>query len=260
MFQWIRLSCDIPVWEKSREGRNAAAKRNLPDPFEIEKVPLQDCFTGLSPSRFAVLMSRDQELTRILRDPYVDMYEQDSGWPGPDDRSMAKEINFAICYGMSVVSLVRKINEVKKKQRQPFIEQAKAQEYTKGFYREHPGISEFFERKWDRLKKLPLKERVVTNRIGRIRKSGTRANPAVQRQFRVSLPQMMEADILKTAAIQLDQIFRRRGLASRIVMLIDDAIWVEAPAKEEKEARRLMNKIMATAGRPFLEMKVDFSD
>lgn len=36
------------------------------------------------------------------------------------------------------------------------------------------------------------------------------------------------------------------------------AFWVEALAKEE--ARRLMDKIMRTAGRPFLELKVDFLD
>ncbi len=71
---------------------------------------------------------------------------------------------------------------------------------------------------------------------------------------------MMETDILKTAAIRLDRIFRRRGMGARIVMLIHDALWVECPAKEETEARRLMDKIIGTAGRPYLDFKVDLSD
>ena len=70
---------------------------------------------------------------------------------------------------------------------------------------------------------------------------------------------MMEADILKTAAVRLNRIFRRRGMGARIMMLVHDAIWVEVPLKEEKEARRLMERIMRTAGRPFLELTVGFS-
>jgi DNA polymerase I-like protein with 3'-5' exonuclease and polymerase domains len=49
-------------------------------------------------------------------------------------------------------------------------------------------------------------------------------------------------------------------MGARIVMLIHDAIWVEAPVNEEQEANRLMDKIMSTAGRPFLELTADFSD
>ncbi len=43
-------------------------------------------------------------------------------------------------------------------------------------------------------------------------------------------------------------------------VLVRDAIWVEARAEEETEAHRLMNSIMSKAGRPFLDLKVNFSD
>lgn len=210
--------------------------------------------------RILAYLSNDATLTKLYEDPNGDAHTATAEWLGLEDRSIAKEINFAICYGMSAAGLVRKINEVKKKQVQPSIDQAKAQEYIDGFYQQYPGISEFFDREWYRLKKPPLKDRMVTSPTGRIRRFASRANPAVQRQFRVTLPQMMEADILKTAAIGLDRIFRRRSMGARIVMLIHDAVWVEAPADEEEEARRLMDKIIGTAGRPFLELKVDFSD
>ncbi len=62
------------------------------------------------------------------------------------------------------------------------------------------------------------------------------------------------------ASVGLYSIFRRRLMGACTIVLIHDAVWVEPPAGEEKEARRLMDKIMSTAGRPFLEMKVDFSD
>jgi DNA polymerase-1 len=177
-----------------------------------------------------------------------------------NDRTVAEEINFAICYGMSAASLVREVNEVKKKQGQPFIDEAKAQEYIDGFHKRYPGISEFFDREWEKLKKLRREDRMVTSPTGRIRRFSTRANPALERQFRVSLPQMMETDILKTAAVRLNRVFRRRGMGARIVMLIHDALWVEAPTDEEKETHRLMDKFMNKAARPLLELKVDFSD
>ncbi len=41
-------------------------------------------------------------------------------------------------------------------------------------------------------------------------------------------------------------------MGARIVMVIQDAVLVEAPEDEEEAARRLMDKIMSTAGRPFL--------
>ena len=43
-------------------------------------------------------------------------------------------------------------------------------------------------------------------------------------------------------------------------MLIHDAIWIEAPMEEKHEVRPLMERIMSTAGRPFLELKVDFEE
>ena len=156
--------------------------------------------------------------------------------------------------------MARRINEVKKQQGQPLINDEIAREYINGFHKKYPGMSEFFDREWERIKKLPRNDRVVTSPTGRIRRFSTRANPALKRQFRVSLPQMMEADILKTAAVRLDRVFRRRGMEARIVLLIHDAIWVEAPLEEEKEAHQLMEKMMRTAGRPFLDLTVDFSD
>jgi DNA polymerase I-like protein with 3'-5' exonuclease and polymerase domains len=75
----------------------------------------------------------------------------------------------------------------------------------------------------------------------------------------IDLTQVMEADLINTAMLQLDRIFRRRNMKARIVMMIHDAIRIEAPAEEE-EARRLMDEVMSKAGRPFLEMQADFSD
>jgi DNA polymerase-1 len=282
ILEWRSLSSDLaflrrgaqydrvhPLWSQTRSGTSRiyardAAVQNVSRDLRHLFIPAQGNVlikADYSQAQLRILayLSNDETQTKLYEDPEGDAHTATSEWLGLGDRSIAKEINFAICYGMSAVGLVRKINEVKKAQGQPFIDQAKAQEYIDGFYRQYPGISDFFDREWDRLKKVPLKDRVMTSPSGRIRRFAIRANPAVQRQFRVSLPQMMEADLIKTATLRLDRIFRRRGMGSRIVMLIHDAVWVEAPVKEAEEARRLMDKIMSSAGRAFLELKVDFS-
>ncbi len=283
ILKWRSLSSDLaflrrgaqydrvhPIWGQTRSGKSRIYARDpavqnvsrdlrhlfIPAPGHV----LLKADYSQAQLRILAYLSKDETLTKLYEDPTGDAHTATSEWLGLEDRSVAKEINFSICYGMSAAGLALKINEVNRRQGRPCIDQAEAQEYIDGFYRQYPGIADFFDREWDRLKKLPLKDRLVTSPAGRIRRFPTRANPAVQRQFRVSLPQMIEADILKSAVIRLDRIFRRRGMGARIVMLIHDAVWVEAPAGEEMEARRLMDKIMRTAGRPLLELMADFSD
>jgi hypothetical protein len=46
-----------PCWIKLTDRRNAMGKRNLPEPFEIDKIRFEDCFTAPSLRHFAVLMT-----------------------------------------------------------------------------------------------------------------------------------------------------------------------------------------------------------
>ena len=52
----------------------------------------------------------------------------------------------------------------------------------------------------------------------------------------------MESDIVKQAMVGINREFVKRGMRSKIVMMIHDSIWVEAPEEEAKEARQIMEK------------------
>ena len=80
----------------------------------------------------------------------------------------------------------------------------------------------------------------------------------MERQFRVTWPQQIEADLIKTAMLRLDRIFRRRNMKARIVMMIHDSIWVEAPVAEEKEARKILEEVMTTAVELSVPLEVKF--
>ncbi len=116
----------------------------------------------------------------------------------------------------------------------------------------------FFAKEWTKLKGLPLDQRVVSSLLGRIRRFPTRMTPQVERRFRVTLPQQIEADLIKTAMVRLDRIFRRRKLGARMVMVIHDALWVEAPEEEAVEVKRLMEKMMTTAAKLSVPLAVEF--
>jgi DNA polymerase I-like protein with 3'-5' exonuclease and polymerase domains len=58
--------------------------------------------------------------------------------------------------------------------------------------------------------------------------------------------------------LRFDMVFRRRKMGARIVVMIHDALWVEAPHEEENEVRRLVERMMTTAGKLAVPLAVDF--
>jgi DNA polymerase I len=208
--------------------------------------------------RILAHLSGDPELVRVYNDPNWRVHMETSEWLGLNDRNVAKEINFAICFGMGPEALCKKINELKEKHGGPdMIDLDTAQSYIDGFYGRFPFVKEFFAQKWETLKKLPAPQTIVRSLMGRERRFPRRPSSEMERQFRVTWPQQIEADLIKRAMVRLDRIFRRRNIKARIVMVIRDALWVEAPHEEEKAVRQLMRRMMNTATRLRVPLEVD---
>jgi DNA polymerase I-like protein with 3'-5' exonuclease and polymerase domains len=165
--------------------------------------------------RILAHLSRDPELTRIFNDPNGDVHTETSEWLGLNDRNVAKEINFAICFGMGPGALTQKINELKERQMSTdLIDLATAQSYIDGFHARFPEVRAFFDQEWKKMKGLPAQERVVRSHIGRERRFPRRPYSETVSQFRVRCPQQIDADLIKTAMVRLDRIFRHKNLRS----------------------------------------------
>jgi DNA polymerase I-like protein with 3'-5' exonuclease and polymerase domains len=80
----------------------------------------------------------------------------------------------------------------------------------------------------------------------------------MERQFRVTWPQQIEADLIKTAMLPFDRISRRRNMKAQIVMMIHDALWVEAPNEEEIQVRNVVRRTMTTVEKLRVPLEVDF--
>jgi DNA polymerase I len=131
------------------------------------------------------------------------------------------------------------------------------QEYIDQFHARYPGVQAFFEQEWKRLKRFPRKDRVVPSPMGRIRRFDAYPSKALERRFRATLPQQIEADLIKNATIRLDRIFRQRDMQARIVMMIHDSLWIEAPEKEAEQAGHLTRTMMITAAKLRVPLEVE---
>jgi DNA polymerase I len=154
---------------------------------------------------------------------------------------------------MSAAGLAGCVSRVRKSP----VDTATAQAYIDAFYGRYPGVAAFFGEAWQELKAEQKGKRITTAPSGRIRRFDTLANRAVERKFRVTLPQQIEADLIKTAMVRLDRIFRLRDMKAHIVTVIHDALWVECAEQEAEQLRYMMRKMMATAGKLRVLLEVD---
>jgi DNA polymerase-1 len=209
--------------------------------------------------RILAHLSQDPELMRIFNDPNGDVHTETSDLLGLNDRNVAKEINFAISFGMGAAALCNKINRLKDSQnRTDFISAETARSFIDGFYGRFPQVRDFFAQEWEKMKKLPAQDRIVRSLMGRERRFPRRSSSEMERQFRVTWPQQMEADLIKTAMLRLDRAFRGRNMKARIVMMIHDSIWVEASIAEEEDAMKILEEVMTTVVELSIPVEVNF--
>jgi DNA polymerase I len=60
--------------------------------------------------------------------------------------------------------------------------------------------------------------------------------------------------------LRLERIFKTRNVKAQIVMMIHDALWVEAPREEATEVRHLIQRMMTTAAKLTVPLEVDSKD
>jgi DNA polymerase I len=267
--RWTGHTRIHPVWGQSRSATSriyarSPAVQNISRKLRTLFVPaaghvLIKADYSQAQLRILAHLSGDPELVRVYNDPSGDVHTETSNWLGLNDRNVAKEINFAICFGMGSAALAKKVNELRESQgAMDFIDEQTARSYIDGFYCRFPKVKGFFDQEWEKMKQLPTQERVVRSLMGRERRFPRRPSLEMERQCRVSWPQQIEADLIKTAMVRLDKIFRSENMRACIVMMIHDSIWVEAPADEQSEVRELIQSIMINAADLAVPLQVEF--
>ncbi len=210
-------------------------------------------------ARILAHLSKDPELIRLFMDR-EDLHNRTAQMLGLGSREEAKPINFGIIFGQRAKALAREITASWKDQgRSGRVDETKAQAYIDTFFGTYKNILPHFDDEYRRLTEPKASERVLKNpATGRIRRFPRRKSDKLMREMKATLLQQVESHLLKVALVRLSDEIKRRGLSARIVACVHDSIWVEAAMEEENEVRRLMWRMMTTAGKLDVPLEVDF--
>jgi DNA polymerase I len=203
--------------------------------------------------RILASLSNDPELVSAFREgrdvhwPTVEM----CGIQGATDkerRDRAKAVNYGILFQQTAHSLSRKLDTDVKT----------AQGYIKAFWTKYSVAKKYLDEFVAGLKEKKPPERIVRSYLGRMRHLDGEFGRHERNGAKATLLQQMEADILRMAVMRLYTRFRDLGMKSRIVMVIHDAVYVEAPEQEAHQVRHWVKAIMVDAVEmPIVSLEVD---
>jgi DNA polymerase I len=142
----------------------------------------------------------------------------------PDERSMAKMVNFGIAYGMSDYGLATRAN----------IPREEARAFIDRYFATYSGISYYMLH----IKETARAQGYVTTLLGRRReipelRSGNRSLAAAGERMAINMPiQGTAADIMKIAMIRVARRLRDEGFRARLLLQVHDELLLEVPREE----------------------------
>ena len=166
----------------------------------------------------------------------------------PEQRRMAKTINFGIMYGMSSFRLAGDLK----------ISRKSAQEFIDRYFERYSGVSAFIEK----VKAQAYEDGYVRTAMGHIRyipeiKSSNKTVRSTAERVAVNtVIQGTAAEIMKLAMIAIDRQMKERNLGSRMLLQVHDEVIFEVPESETEEMKELVRTCMENAMKLSVPLKV----
>ncbi len=166
----------------------------------------------------------------------------------PEQRRIAKTINFGVMYGMSAFRLSRELK----------IPRAKADSFIKAYFTRYAGISRFIEEMVSKAEQ----EGAVSTLLGRRREirginSRNKTEKAGAERVAVNTPiQGSAADIVKLAMLAVYRRISSDKLKTRILLQVHDEILLEVPVDEVEKVKVLVREEMENAYKLDIPLKV----
>ncbi|WP_301100763.1 DNA polymerase I [Propionivibrio sp.] len=148
---------------------------------------------------------------------------------GPDQRRVAKVINFGLIYGMSAFGLARQLD----------IERGAAQAYIERYFARYPGVARYMESTRNEARIKGCVETVFGRRLWlpEIRASQAGRRQGAERAAINAPMQGTAADLIKLAMIAVQRWIDNEGLKTRLVMQVHDELVLEVPDDELERVR-----------------------
>jgi DNA polymerase I len=282
ILRWRRLTRDLafleagaetdrvhPVWRLTRTSTGRITASN-PPVQNIDKkryrrflIPAEGCVPVKADwkacqARILAHLSQDPTLMQLFNEDR-DFHAETAQMFGLASREEAKPINFGMIFGQGPRALAREVNKSWKEQGlDNEIDEAQAEKMKCTFFGHYPGIELYFDKVYKELVAARKLEKVLRNPLtGRIRLFHMRISDKLKRIMKATLLQQVESHLLKLALIRLHSELKGCSMGARIVMILHDAIWIEAPEQEAGQVRHLMRNTMVTAMRLRVPLEVD---
>ncbi|MHB1500842.1 MAG: DNA polymerase I [Candidatus Dormibacteria bacterium] len=167
----------------------------------------------------------------------------------PEQRRMAKVVNFGILYGLSSFGLARDLG----------IPAKVAEEFIRRYFETFAGVREYLER----VRQEARSQGYVSTLMGRRRHltdihSTNRQVREASERMAINMPiQGSAADLMKLGMIRTAEALRQSGLTARMLLQVHDELVFEAPAEEVAAVGRLARAGMMAAGELTVPLVVD---
>jgi len=155
---------------------------------------------------------------------------------GPDQRRVAKSINFGLIYGMSAFGLARQLG----------LERSAAQIYIDRYFARYPGVARYMEEAREAARQHGYVETAFGRRLWfpEIRSSNGNRRQGAERAAINAPMQGTAADLIKLAMIAVQGWLEKSGLKSRLVLQVHDELVLEVPDDELIEVRTHLPRLM----------------
>ena len=161
----------------------------------------------------------------------------------PEQRDIAKRINFGIAYGMSAYGLAQWAK----------ISRHEANEFIKSYFASFPGVKAYMER----IVRQAEEQGYVTSILGRRRYFHGRLDSRMKREA-INMPiQASAADLMKLAMIRVYELIERGELPAQMLLQIHDELIFEADEQDVKGCVPIIRETMEGVLELRVPLKVD---
>jgi len=166
----------------------------------------------------------------------------------PEQRRVAKTVNFGLIYGMSPFGLSRELK----------ISRQEAQEFIDGYFQKYPGIRQFMDSTIVSARKTGT-VRTILNRyrpVPGIADSNPNVRQAGER-IAINFPvQGSASDLMKVAMVNIHAEMKKKNMQSRMLLQVHDELLFETPEKELADLEKIVVTAMETAMKLNVKLKV----
>ena len=155
---------------------------------------------------------------------------------GPDQRRVAKSINFGLIYGMSAFGLARQLG----------LERGAAQTYIDRYFARYPGVAHYMEEARETARQKGYVETAFGRRLWfpDIRSSNGNRRQGAERAAINAPMQGTAADLIKLAMIAVQDWLEVSGRKARLVLQVHDELVLEVPDEELNDVRLHLPRLM----------------